>query len=549
MKVLIPSAGIGSRLGDLTSRYNKAMVPIGSRPVISYIIDQYPPETEFVVALGYKGDYIRQYLELAYPKRKFALVDVDNFDGPGSGLGYTLKQCKPFLDQEFVFHANDSIVFDTSLGSCFDSDTMFLSNERSDPKKYRTVSIDSSTLTVSKIHDKTDIHLSNVFNYIGVAYIKHYEEFIAFLDEISVTIGESDYFMSKEGSQTKAHFVETWYDIGNIEQLRSASSNLVDFHNLQKADEAIYFKDAKVFKFFTDGAIVEKRIERASLLSGMVPEIIEKTSNFYVYNYVPGKVLSEEVSVLSDFRRLLNWSMQRLWKPIKLDQKDQSKFESSCFSFYYDKTMDRLDSFYASYDFEDKAELINGVETPSISTILESMNWADLSKGSPVLFHGDYHFENVIRTEDGFKLLDWRQGFGNEIKYGDLYYDLAKLLHGLIVSHPIIRDEQFAVHVEDAAINFDFHRKNSLLQCERTLEEFIKRNGWSWNKTRILTALIFLNIACLHHYPYSHFLYYLGKSLLWQILSAEDSGQAAQINGEENTRVSPQEVPENAPSR
>ena len=30
-------------------------------------------------------------------------------------------------------------------------------------------------------------------------------------------------------------------------------------------------------------------------------------------------------------------------------------------------------------------------------------------------------------------------------------------------------------------------------------------------KVKIITALVYLNIAPLHHYPYSNFLYYLGK--------------------------------------
>ncbi len=49
MKVLIPTAGIGSRLGGLTAHYNKALLPIGKRPVVSHIIDWYPVGTEFII--------------------------------------------------------------------------------------------------------------------------------------------------------------------------------------------------------------------------------------------------------------------------------------------------------------------------------------------------------------------------------------------------------------------------------------------------------------------------------------------------------------------
>ena len=43
-------------------------------------------------------------------------------------------------------------------------------------------------------------------------------------------------------------------------------------------------------------------------------------------------------------------------------------------------------------------------------------------------FHGDLHFENIIKTKSSYKLIDWRDSFSKSINYGDLYYDLAKLL-------------------------------------------------------------------------------------------------------------------------
>jgi hypothetical protein len=36
---------------------------------------------------------------------------------------------------------------------------------------------------------------------------------------------------------------------------------------------------------------------------------------------------------------------------------------------------------------------------------------------------------------------------------------------------------------------------------------------------RTLTALIYLNIAALHHDPYSHLLYALGKDMLYTVLA------------------------------
>ena len=41
-------------------------------------------------------------------------------------------------------------------------------------------------------------------------------------------------------------------------------------------------------------------------------------------------------------------------------------------------------------------------------------------------------------------------------------------------------------------------------------------------KVNILTSIIFLNIASLHHYPYSKYLYFLGKEMLDKNLKKHD---------------------------
>ena len=55
-KVLITASGLGSRLGNLTKFTNKGLVRIGKKPALSYIIESYPDDVEFVVTLGHYGD-------------------------------------------------------------------------------------------------------------------------------------------------------------------------------------------------------------------------------------------------------------------------------------------------------------------------------------------------------------------------------------------------------------------------------------------------------------------------------------------------------------
>ena len=108
--VVIPSAGTGSRLGELTRNYNKAMCTLGPKPVISYIIEHFNKEDEIIILLGYKGDYLKQVVKALYPDWNISFVDVDKFEGEGSGLGYSLSCAITKLQKPFIFWPNDTLV-------------------------------------------------------------------------------------------------------------------------------------------------------------------------------------------------------------------------------------------------------------------------------------------------------------------------------------------------------------------------------------------------------------------------------------------------------
>ncbi|HEX6511512.1 MAG TPA: glucose-1-phosphate cytidylyltransferase [Chloroflexota bacterium] len=63
MKVVILAGGLGTRLAEETDHKPKPMVEIGGRPMLWHIMKAYGHYgfTEFVIALGYRGDFIKQY--------------------------------------------------------------------------------------------------------------------------------------------------------------------------------------------------------------------------------------------------------------------------------------------------------------------------------------------------------------------------------------------------------------------------------------------------------------------------------------------------------
>ena len=165
----------------------------------------------------------------------------------------------------------------------------------------------------------------------------------------------------------------------------------------------------------------------------------------------------------------------------------------------------------------DKSEQINGVYVPPVLEQLESLDWSILrDEFKPSRFHGDFHFENILWQESSskFVLLDWREDFAGDLELGDLNYDLAKLLHGILVSHPVVHRGQFEVNRLNGEYLIDIDRPLSLIDYEVEFRKWIDEKGYNIKAVELLTALIFLNICPLHHRDYDLFLFLLGRLLL-----------------------------------
>ena len=513
-RVCIPCAGTGSRLGRLTQFINKSLVSIANRPTLSHLIEQFPADAEFVIALGHKGHLVRDFLTLAYPERQFFFAEVLPFEGTGSGLGLSLQTSKQYLQQPFVFISCDTLVEEPIPAP--DSNWMGYA-EVPNRQAYRTLALSSTG--VSAIAEKGEGHAPKHKAYIGLAGIHDYQRFWGAMEqggETAIAFGEAHGMRSLLPNTIKAHSF-TWHDTGNPEalaQTRQRYREPDEPNILEKANEAIWFVGDTVIKFSDDKKFIANRVKRVKHLQGFVPEVTGAEEHMYRYPKVQGKVFSEVVT-LPLFGRLLD-HCTHFWERKTLTTPETLAFKKTCMKFYRDKTFERVALFYKNLDLKDGREVINGKEMIQLETMLNAVDWNWLANGYPGRFHGDFHFENILwsDTDQKFVFLDWRQDFGGDLSTGDIYYDFAKLLHGLIISHELITGDFYQVDWRSDTIDYDFHRKQILVECERHFGTWLEGNGYDKNKVWVLTALIYLNIAALHHHPYSLLLYSLGKTML-----------------------------------
>ena len=522
LKVLITTSGVGSRLGEITKYMNKALVRVGPKPVISYIIESYPQNTKYVITLGYLGKIVREYLEMAYPNRTFEFVSVDKYEGEGSSLLYSMLQAKDNLNEPFIYHACDTIT-DSQITSL---DCNWIGGVRGGGSSaYASFSTLGSRVT--EMHQKG--FSDSDYLHVGLVGIKDFKEFWLKADEIyqtrckDSTIGDVEVLSELVRlSHYNVVDLKSWFDIGNLDSLSRARSALSDgsFHVLDKLAESIYNVDGSIIKFFSDSGVLKNRVKRVEYLNDTVPKIDAVSENFYKYRYIDGMLFSK-VANPSNFLSLLEWAEKYLW--IKTGEIDAQSFKETCFRFYVEKTKQRLDEFLAKKCLSDKTEMINGRSVSGIRDLLTEIDLKQLCGDPPSSFHGDFILDNIIKTgESTFKLIDWRQDFGGELQFGDKYYDLAKLAHNLVVNHEMVDQNNYSITIDTGDIvKINIYRFQSLVECEEILFKYLRRSNLDEKKVRILRALIWINMAPLHHHPFDLFLFYLGKYNLARAIEGE----------------------------
>ena len=98
MKVILLAGGFGTRLSEYTDVAPKPMIKIGEKPMLWHIMNLYARynHTNFFVALGYKGEIIKEYFTKTKEKWNINLVDT----GQKTMTGGRVKRLKKFIGNE-----------------------------------------------------------------------------------------------------------------------------------------------------------------------------------------------------------------------------------------------------------------------------------------------------------------------------------------------------------------------------------------------------------------------------------------------------------------
>ena len=510
-QVFIPAAGKGTRVQSGGIQLAKPIRSIGNKPLITRIMDLYPKNTRFLVALGYQGDWVQQVAEISAQlnQQEIDFVRTDSWNTNNQGLTHTLLDAQPKLETKFIFHAVDSIVNSDSvkLIELCEKSSILAAKPQFDGI-YRTIK-NSKWEKIQFNENETESA------YVGVSKIYTDSKFWDALHKQSKTNCEGGETVGIDPANCKIINLEAknWLDCGSIEGIQEAGRKYQN-HDviLERNDEAIWTIQNRMIKFHTSEKFIENRVARANSLYPYVPRVKHDSANIYSYERVNGKTLSKAPeNIFEDF---LEFCYKFWTSNLEKSEIPDSKLKYK--DFYQTKTNTRVQEFFKQYPKYNVTE-INHQNVTSINVLLSKIDWDNLAEITLGRVHGDLHPDNVIYSEQvmNFFLLDWRQDIAGETSsVGDIYYDLAKINHGLLVDHEKISLNEFMVNIYDNDAIFKMEMTEKKKKWKDEFNQFVQKNKLDAKKIDTLTALIYLNIAALHHDPYSQFLFLLGHDML-----------------------------------
>ena len=512
----ILAAGFGERMGQIGKSLNKSLISINQKSAISRIIENFPSNTSFVIATGYRHDQVKRFLKISYPKLNIKFVKIKNFSGPKSGPGLSLLNCKKYLQKPFFFVSCDTLFHKNVVKRNLKYNFLGVGKQSQGFKDY--CNLETQFGNVINIYDKLKPK-KNYFNFSGLGFVYDFKNFWDFKInqignyknfEISLI---SKLFLKK--SKVKVLKMD-WDDIGTEKKLSKVRKKY-EKYDFSKPDEQIYIENKKVIKFHSNYNLQKQKYKKSLLNQNVFPKCkISKEFIYYPFQEGSNLYILNNPKIFSNY---LSWLQKELWIKKKIPKKELYK---TCIKFYKQKTKHRVDLFLKSVGGKDTFLKINNINYPHINKIMKMINYEKLSQTSiPTFIHGDLHFDNSIYNQKrkSFSLIDWRSDFAGKLKYGDKYYDLAKLYGGLLMDYSKIKKNEFSLKKNNNNYTYKFKSAINYKKYINIYENFLNKNNLDIKKIKTIVGLIFLNMSPLHQHPFDKLLFCLSKEYICQNLN------------------------------
>ncbi len=232
MKVIIPAAGIGSRLRPHTHTIPKALLHVAGKPILGHILDSIKPlnPDEVLIVTGFMGDKVREYVKTTYDLN-VTFVEQEELLGLGHAVKLALREMP---NSPVLIILGDTIV-ETNLEKLVsEGDNVLGLMQVDDPSRFGIAEEKGGIVT--KLVEKPAEPKSNLA-IIGLYYIRDSKLLEDHLDNLVAsdkkTKGEYQLTdalqtMIEDGVEFRVFAVDGWYDCGKRETLIETNRHLLE---------------------------------------------------------------------------------------------------------------------------------------------------------------------------------------------------------------------------------------------------------------------------------------------------------------------------------
>ena len=237
LKVVIPMAGLGTRLRPHTWSKPKQLIGVAGKTVLDHVLDTLstlpdPGNIELVNIVGYLGEQIETHLGAHYPDIKAHYVVQDDPRGQSHAI---------YLAREYL-HGPMLVVFADTL---IETDLSFLASEPAeavawvkpvpDPRRFGVAVVDGDGCVVRLIEKPQD--MTHNLAVVGFYYIRCAEDLVSAIEEqMSRNLQlKGEYFLAdalnimlEGGLKMRTEKVEVWLDAGTPEALLETNRYLLE---------------------------------------------------------------------------------------------------------------------------------------------------------------------------------------------------------------------------------------------------------------------------------------------------------------------------------
>jgi len=244
MKIVVPMAGLGTRLRPHTWSKPKPLVSVAGKPVLGHVmdmLDSLPTLEEAVLIVGYLGQQIRDYMENTYPQLQTRYVVQEEMLGQSHAIwlareGLTGPMCMVFVDT--------IVEADLSGLATEQADAVAWVKEVDDPRRFGVVHLAEDGYVQRLVEKPQDIQHNLAV--VGLYYFKQAERLIqaieAQMDQATQLGGEyylvdAINIMLEDGLRMRVESVDVWQDCGKPEALLETNRYLLS-HGRDNSAEA-----------------------------------------------------------------------------------------------------------------------------------------------------------------------------------------------------------------------------------------------------------------------------------------------------------------------